>query len=187
MIQHSLKRVWRARTAWWIRRHLQYSVQIGMCLLIVPVSNTNDNQSHISIHQHRTLSRLTSSRRYCCSRLPFHETLLWIIQELTGPLRPQPQDAAKSPHTLANTSVCPSASQFCSESAAISFLHLHLVSFNHTAASPVLVWSHIIITGKNKAIEPLSERKSDVSEGGVCLLHLSALLGPLEKWTSWIL
>lgn len=40
----------------------------------------------------------------------------------------------------------------------------------------VVLWSHVKITGKNRSIEPLSKRKTDVSKGGQCLLHLPVRL-----------
>lgn len=97
----------------------------------------------------RQFPSLSSSRRYCCSRLLFHETLLWIFQGLPELLCLQPQDAAQRPHTLQSSFVCPSASQFCSALHQLqsAVLRLHLVSFSRPAASPVVVWSHIITMG----------------------------------------
>lgn len=75
----------------------------------------------------------------------------------------------------------------CSEQLQSSVLCLYLVSFRHIFASPIVLWSHItIIIGKNKAVKPHSERKMDISEGGACLLHPSALFSPLERRTWWI-
>lgn len=62
----------------------------------------------------RQFPSLGSSRRYCCSGLPFCETLLWIFQGLPELLCPQPQDAPKRPHTLQSSFICPSVSRFCS-------------------------------------------------------------------------
>lgn len=115
------------------------------------------------------------------------ETLLWIIQELTELLCSEPRDADKRPHTLQSTFVCPSASRFCSALSHLWSAALHLAPLSGTVASAVVLWSHVIMMGKNKAIKTLSERKLDVSEGGTCLLHLPALLSALWKWTLWIL
>lgn len=78
------------------------------------------------------------------------------------------------------------SSLLCSGPASLSCSSSGPAAFNHTTASPGVARSHIIL-GKSKAIKPLSERKLGLSEGGTCLLCLSTLLSPLEKWIFWTL